>query len=188
MSRGYVDGTTHRESSHDGSVGALAVLPAWDGRPPLCASGGIDGRVGCGARHGNTSRRTASSSQENKREKNSANQDNGDDELSSGHDDWVTAAATVPMPDQEMLLATGARDGTIRIWEPQTRALVCAPRPVIQDGQRHQGMRTGGRRTVLVTSAKDGIIRFWDPIGGIPVEKPLDAAARNGCADFQTAG
>jgi WD40 repeat protein len=169
-------GTTHRViHAHDGSVGALAVLPARDGRPLLLASGGTDGRVrlrdpDTGTSHGEMQ----APRKEAKREKGSANQDDRDNELPSGHDDWVTAAATVPLPDQEVLLATGARDGTIWVWDPQTLEPVCAPLT------GHPGtinaitaVRWADDWTVLATGAKDDMVRFWDPIGGISVADPL---------------
>lgn len=148
-------GTTHRAvHAHDGSVGALTVLPVRDGHP-LLASGGSDGLVrlwdpDTGAPQG--------------------------DPL-AGHDDWVTAAAAVPLPDQEILLATGARDGTIRLWDPQT-----GKKPIGDAPTGHSGpvtaiaaVRRADDRTVLATGGRDGTVRLWDPVTRTPEGEALAA-------------
>jgi WD40 repeat protein len=171
-------GTTHRViHAHDGSVGALAVLPVRDGRP-LLASGGIDGRVwlwdpDTGTSHGEL----RDPSEKAQQGKTAANHD---DELPPAHNDWVTAAAAIPLPDREVLphreilLATGARNGTVRIWDPLTRS------PVGNPLTGHRGavnvitaVRRADGRTVLATGARDCTVRFWDPLTGTPEGDPL---------------
>jgi WD40 repeat protein len=171
-------GTTHRViPAHDGSVGALAVLPVRDGRPIL-ASGGIDGRVwlwdpDTGTSHGELH-------DPDKKAQQGEITASRDDELPPGHDDWVTAAAAVPLTggevltDREILLATGARDGTIRIWDPLTLT------PVGDPLSGHRGavnvitaVRRADGQSVLATGASDGTVRFWNPLRGTPEGEPL---------------
>jgi WD40 repeat protein len=173
-------GTTHRViHAHDDPVQALAVLAAPVGHP-LLASGGIDGRVLLWDPDTGTSRGELTAPRKRRERGNSrrweasVSQDDQDDEPPTAHDDWVTAAAAVPAPDRKALLVTGARDGAIRIWDPQKQQLVSTP--LTGRSQTVDVLTTLQRaddRTLVATGSADGTIRFWDPGGGAPAVNSL---------------
>ncbi|MFB6668264.1 WD40 repeat domain-containing protein [Streptomyces parvus] len=64
----------------------------------------------------------------------------------TGHAGWVNAVAVFTSPDGTPRLATGGRDGTVRIWNPATGT---------QEGPPFTG-HTRGVLAVAVFTAPDG--------------------------------
>lgn len=96
----------------------------------------------------------------------------------TGHDDWVMAAAAVPV-DGMQLLATGSRDGTVRFWDPRTGLpakdpIACGNRGV----NALAAVTLSVDRAVLAVGGADGTVRLWDwdprarPPAGPPAGQP----------------
>jgi WD40 repeat protein len=92
----------------------------------------------------------------------------------TGHTNWVTSVATVPLPDGRTLLATGSNDRTVRLWDPNTAS------PVAEPLTGHTNWVSAvvavplpDGRTLLATSSYDGTVRLWDPSTASPVGDPL---------------
>jgi serine/threonine protein kinase/WD40 repeat protein len=73
-----------------------------------------------------------------------------------------TGATAVALTPNATVAATGARDGTVKLWEPRdTGAEVALLDP--HDGRRIDALRfrpTGGE--LVVASARDGLLRIWN--------------------------
>lgn len=74
-------------------------------------------------------------------------------------------AVTAWREGEQLLIATGGEDGTVRVWDPSTRRQVGAL--MDHDDEVRQVVawsdRAGHRR--LVTCGQDGTVRFWDAEG-----------------------
>jgi WD40 repeat protein len=81
-----------------------------------------------------------------------------------GHLRWVTAVCVVPAPGGNVLVSSD-EDGTVRLWDPQTGAL-------IRELRCHHGAATAlcavpaGDRHLLASASADRTILLWDPQTG----------------------
>ena len=92
-----------------------------------------------------------------------------------GHTDWVLALASFTADDGRTLLASGGRDGSVRVWDVATGAPV-GDRLAVRDMGwvwSLTGITTAGGRTLLASSARDGRVRLWNPVTGVPAAAPL---------------
>jgi WD40 repeat protein len=84
-----------------------------------------------------------------------------------GHIAPIRAASALHMADGRVLLATGADDGTIRLWDPSTGRPVGDPlEEAGSPGFRIAAFHSGDGRTLLAIGGKDGRLRLWDPGSG----------------------
>jgi WD40 repeat protein len=77
----------------------------------------------------------------------------------AGHQDWVFGACPVTVAGQD-LLASAGRDGTVRIWDPQTgqRATLAG-----HQGSVHAVCQvTVAGQDLLATAGEDHTVRIWD--------------------------
>ena len=86
----------------------------------------------------------------------------------TGHTGWVWWGAWAVVEGRPVL-ATGGDDGTVRLWDPSTRA------PQGEPLTGHTGPVQWGAwavvegRPVLATGGHDGTVRLWDPSTRAPL-------------------
>ena len=88
----------------------------------------------------------------------------------------VEALATVPSPDGRTLLAAGHVDGTVRLWDPSTGAVVRSS--LVDEDDTVHVMATVPQpdgQVRLATSNGAGIVRLLDPLTGALATQWLDA-------------
>lgn len=90
-----------------------------------------------------------------------------------GHPDTVTALIAVPLPDGRTVLATGHRDGTVRLWDPLTGTQF--GEPLTRGRERITALAmvpvdTAG--PVLAARDDNGMVRRWDPVTGTAIGEP----------------
>ncbi len=93
-----------------------------------------------------------------------------DPQILSGHTDRVTALAFHP---STMMLASGSRDHTIRLWDGLTSQMIGEPLAGHTDGVLDLAFHPDGTR--LASSSRDTTIQLWSrtEAGWISEEKPL---------------
>jgi WD40 repeat protein len=92
----------------------------------------------------------------------------------TGHAEGARVACTVTIDDERLLVSTGL-DGTVRLWDPQTRQqrrVLSGHTDWVQAACSH----TVGDWTLLVSGGYDRTLRLWDPRTGelirtIPVHR-----------------
>jgi WD40 repeat protein len=81
-----------------------------------------------------------------------------------GHVGPIRTASALHLADGRVLLATGADDGTIRLWDPSTGRPIGDPLEVAgAPGFTIAAFRSGDGRTLLAIGGHDGLLRLWDP-------------------------
>jgi WD40 repeat protein len=90
----------------------------------------------------------------------------GDVEGALECDSAVVVACSIPGPDNRALLAAGSADGTLRVWDAETRELVAGPVTAHRDRifAVEAVLLADGWR--VVTSGLDRSVRLWDPATG----------------------
>jgi len=81
----------------------------------------------------------------------------------AGHTRMILALCTVPT-QVGPLLASGSRDGTVRIWDPLTGVA----RHALQGGNHALCTLQLSGQTFLAGMDHGGAIRIWDPVSGVP--------------------
>ena len=81
----------------------------------------------------------------------------------------VTAAAFDPSGS---LAATGCQDGSVRVWDVATRALVAGPF-FHKDRINQLAFGNGTSAGWLAAASDDGTVRFWDARTGLPIGQIL---------------
>src|SRR5690606_25794877 len=83
----------------------------------------------------------------------------------TGHKGAVTAAAAVPLPDGQVLIATGSHDDTVRLWNPITGQQVGQPLTGHTDSVLAvTAVPLPDGRTLIATGSNDRTVRLWNPI------------------------
>ena len=92
----------------------------------------------------------------------------------TGHKGAVTAAAAVPLPDGQVLIATGSHDDTVRLWNPITGQQVGQPLTGHTDSVLAvTAVPLPDGRTLIATGSNDRTVRLWNPITGRQIGQPL---------------
>ncbi len=86
-----------------------------------------------------------------------------------GHTERVDGLAVSP---DSRLVASGAADGTVRLWDAATGAPVGEPLVGHTDWVEELAFSPDG--TVLASASDDATVRLWDPVTGDPVGEPLE--------------
>lgn len=71
------------------------------------------------------------------------------------------------------VLATGDRDGSARLWDPNTGAPVGGSLLGHRDWVNGVAFGAIGQITLLATGSGDRTVRLWDPATGLPTREPL---------------
>ncbi|MGE7384895.1 AAA family ATPase [Streptomyces sp. NPDC004126] len=89
------------------------------------------------------------------------------------HTDAVYAVAAFADPTGRPLLATGGKDGAVRIWDPATRTQVGPPLTGHAGSVNAMTVFTGKDGPLLASCGNDGTTRIWDPRARAPVGPPF---------------
>ena len=90
----------------------------------------------------------------------------------TGHTDTVGWGVWGRVGDRP-ILATGGRDGTVRLWDPQDRGPLGDPLTGHTDAVRWGVWGRVGDRPILATGGDGGTVRLWDPQDRGPLGDPL---------------
>ena len=92
----------------------------------------------------------------------------------NGYTGQVFSVAFGAGPDGRLLLASGSRDGTVRLWDPVTGAPAGEPLTGHTGWVYSVAFGTGpDGRLLLASGSRDGTVRLWDPVTGAPAGEPL---------------
>ncbi len=96
----------------------------------------------------------------------------GDEQIAQipAHDSRVTALALAP---DGMTLASGGRDGTIRLWNPEDGTAQSIELSGHTDGVLSLDFSPDG--TLLASSSRDLSVQLWDVTTGQPLREPITA-------------
>ena len=93
----------------------------------------------------------------------------------TGHTEEVTSVAFGTTAGGRLLLASGSKDRTVRVWALVTGATADAP-PTTRHTEEVTSVAfgtTGGGRLLLASGSRRGGVQVWDPVSGAPVGEPL---------------
>jgi WD40 repeat protein len=92
----------------------------------------------------------------------------------TGHTNRVNAVAAVPLPDAQVLLATGSDDKTVRLWDPATGTPVGEPMSHPSWVNAVAAVPLPDGRVLLATGNHGNeAVRLWDPLTRTRVGEPL---------------
>ena len=89
-------------------------------------------------------------------------------QIITGHTGWVHAVATGEL-DGRPVVVSGSGDGTVRVWDLATGALVGDPFTGHSGGVHAVGVTELDGRPVVVSGGGDGTVQVWDLATGRPV-------------------
>jgi len=93
------------------------------------------------------------------------------------HPSAVTSMCAVPVSDRLCLIASGSRDGTIRLTNPYTGRFWGEPLSAGSEVTALSPFRLPGGRLALAVGTSEGTIRLCDPVAGSPLGEPFTVAA-----------
>jgi len=93
---------------------------------------------------------------------------------------WVVAGvAAVAVLAWDVVVASGGRDGTVRLWDPVTGSPAGAPIQA-SAGNGVSAVAFSPDSTLLASASGDGTVRLWNLATRRPVGAPLQAGSGHG--------
>lgn len=93
------------------------------------------------------------------------------------HPRAVTSMCAVPVSGDLCLIASGSRDGTVRLTDPYAGRFWGEPLSAGSEVTALSSFRLPGGRLALAIGTSEGTIRLWDPVAGSPLGEPFTVAA-----------
>ena len=93
------------------------------------------------------------------------------------HPRAVTSMCAVPVSDDLCLIASGSRDGTIRLTNPYAGRSWGEPLSAGSEVTALCPFRRRGGRRALAVGTSEGTVRLYDPVAGSPLGEPFTVAA-----------
>ena len=93
----------------------------------------------------------------------------------TGHTEEVTSVAFGATAEGRLLLASASKDGTVRVWDPDTGA-TADESPTTRHAEEVTSVAFGttrGGRLLLASSSRRSGVQVWDPFSSAPIGKPL---------------
>jgi WD40 repeat protein/uncharacterized protein YjbI with pentapeptide repeats/3',5'-cyclic AMP phosphodiesterase CpdA len=92
----------------------------------------------------------------------------------------IEALAFGELPDGRTILATGAADGRVRLWDPSTHESIGDLNGHYDTVHTLAFAKPSGGATLLASGSEDGIVRTWNAEGGQPLATIAGTGARIG--------